>query len=236
MRRALSWAALLAIAFFAGVLYHSRVGSKLSDSAGPRLTLTGVVTSSARRQDSTGFIRVVKTGSAAGRSGKVVPVAADGSFSAEVAGLPGRYTLTAVLGVGAPAGVDRHSEIARTTIDVGTAPIRNIAMVASPGASLRGRVLVEGGSLKDVGPLRIFMKPVDADGGWPPYMSVLAAADGSFELRNVLWRGAVATDLPPEGRWIVKGVSAGGRDISGAGVDPVPRSLIDDVRVVIRQK
>jgi hypothetical protein len=201
----------------------------------PILTLSGVVASPSRRPDRAGFIRVARVASP-GRFATVAPIAADGSFTVDVVALPGRYALTAVLGSGAPAGVDRHSEIARATIDVGTSSIRAITLAAVPGATLRGRVIVEGGSLRDVGAIRVFTQPVAADEGWPPATSVQVAPDGTFELRNLLWRGFLVTDLPVEGAWAVASVSAGGRDVSASGIAYVPGSVIDDARVVIRPR
>jgi hypothetical protein len=240
VRLALAAAFVLAIGLAAGVWL--RVGTSnpprsTPQSDPPRLhviTLTGIVTSATHRPDSTGFIRVMKAGGVS--PGRVAPVGADGAFTVRVPRLPGRYALTAVLGVAAPAGVDRHSEIARATIELGAESIGNLSLTAVPGGEVRGRVVVEGGRLEDAGPFRLFMRPADPRDGWPPYMSVRPGSDGQFELRNVLWRGTVATDLSSEGPWTVAGIFAGDRDISRDAIDPVSQPRIDQVRVVIRPR
>lgn len=197
-------------------------------------TISGTVTSASRRRDATGFIRIVKNDSAS--PGRVAPISADGTFTVGVPHVPGVYALTAVLGVAAPAGVDRHSEIARATIELGGSSIRNLALTAVPGAKVRGRVVVEGGRLEDAGPIRLFMRPADPRDGWPPYMSVAPGRDGRFDLRNVLWRGTVATDLASDGPWMVAGIFAGGRDLSREAIDPVSQRQIEEVRLVIRPR
>ena len=204
----------------------------------PIVTQRGVVTSSSGRADRTGFVRAFRPGSLES-SGKVVPVSRDGSFSLDLLGLPGSYILTAVLGVAAPANVDRHSEIARATIQVGSAAtggLPDIRMTAEPGAVLRGKVSVEGGALSDVGPMRIFLQPIDADDSWPPNVSVLTGPDGGFELRNVLWPGIVTADLTVDRPWRVAAVFLGDRDITNAGVKPAGGEVIEQIRVVLRKR
>lgn len=241
VRLALAAAIVIAIGFAGGLLPVS-MGTSNPSRSGPEtaperpafLTLAGKVTSATARRDSTGFIRVVEDGS--GSPGKVAPIAADGAFAVRVPPIPGRYALTAVLGVAAPAGVDRHSEIARATIELGAESIGNLSLTAVAGGEVRGRVVVDGGRLEDAGPFRLFMRPADPRDGWPPYMSVRPGQDGRFELRNVLWRGTVATDLPSDGPWVVAGIFAGGQDISRDAIDPVSQPRIDEVRVVIRPR
>ena len=204
----------------------------------PILRLHGVVMSSSGRADRTGFVRVLAAGRA-DSPGKVAPVGRDGSFDVDILGLPGAYVLTAVLGVAAPADVDRRSEIARSTIHVGPAAAREvtgITMAAKPGAVVRGKVSVQGGTLSDVGPLRVFLQPTDAEEGWPPNISALVSPDGSFELRNVMWRGVVSTDLPVERPWTIAGVFLGNKEIGDVGVDPATGPVIDQLRVVIRAR
>jgi hypothetical protein len=81
-----------------------------------------------------------------------------------------------------PAGVDRHSEIARATNEVGADSIRTLALT---GGELRGRVIVESGRLEDAGSIRLFIRPSDAREAWPPYVRVFASEDGRFDPRNV---------------------------------------------------
>jgi len=134
---------------------------------------------------------------------------------------PGSYTIQAIVeGSKVPM-------MARESLEVGSASVEGVRLAPQPGASIRGRLRVDGGN-KRLDTERVFLQLEPADNedegtlaGGDSYSNIArAAADGSFE-----W-----PDVPP-GRyyvqmvgnsgsnqdWFVKSVQAGGRDVSDAG-------------------
>jgi hypothetical protein len=134
---------------------------------------------------------------------------------------PGSYTIQATVeGSTVPM-------TARESLQVGSANVEGVRLAPQPGASVRGRLRLDGGN-KGLDTERVFLQLEPADNedegtlaGGDRYSNITrAASDGSFE-----W-----PDVPP-GRyyvqmvgnsgsnedWFVKSVEASGRDVNDAG-------------------
>lgn len=159
-------------------------------------------------------------------------IAADGSFS--IGNVPpGDY----VLRVREQGGGSPGSEVASMPITVSTEDLTGLHLTTRPGATIRGRVVWEGGSPRPASPMRISTRSSE----WSPgplagettitYLDLengTVREDGTFELGGIV--GRVLFNAGAQS-WTLKSVTFNGKDITHTGIDAA--SFEGDERVVI---
>lgn len=179
--------------------------------------------------------------------------AADGTFV--IRGVPdGRYTLQARQNsrpsieelragrVTGPFGGVRGESVS-VPLTVNGADIADMRIVTSRGATISGRLVIEGTSPRPpTGEMRVFALPPGlAGGGWaaggssvydfPPDGTV--AADGTFQIAGAL--GRVQLDAGG-GDWMVKSITQDGRDITGEVMDLTATTAVSGVVITLTDK
>jgi hypothetical protein len=166
-------------------------------------------------------------------------VAADGSFQfANIS--PGRYTLNVrPQGMPGPA-----SEFATMAVTVGNDDIDNLVITTSIGATARGVVMTDDGSVPPFRPeqVSIFAQPAEPMnnmmGGMPPKVS----DDYTFEITGLgdrrLIRGAAGAgaNIGANTGWFLKAVFFEGEDITDRGIDFTPGRNYEGLQIVFTQK
>jgi hypothetical protein len=164
-------------------------------------------------------------------------VAGDGSFQfANVA--PGRYNLN-VRPNGMPGG---NSEFAVLPITVGNDDIDNVMVTTSLGATARGVIVTDDGSVPSFrhDNVQIFSSSADATanmfGGGLPKVN----EDYTFEMSGLFDRRLVRASVgnmgvAPTG-WYFKAVLLDGEDVTDRGIDFTPGRSYDGLQIVFSQK
>lgn len=110
----------------------------------------------------------------------------------------------------------------------------NLALKIAPGATLRGRIIFEGGAPPPASArVRVFPQPVNFAtgpmGGGPP--DSVTNADWTFETKNMTGSRVINVTAGAPG-WMLKSVIRGGKDITDQPVD-FSGGDIDDVEVTL---
>jgi hypothetical protein len=160
----------------------------------------------------------------------------DGVFEfANVA--PGRYNLNA-RPMGMPGGT---TEFATMPITVGSDDIDNIVVTTSPGATARGVVITDDGSLP---PFRADQVQIFASSAEPFTPAMMGSGppkineDFTFEMTGLFDRRILRANVgmgQPAG-WFLKAVLFDGHDVTDSGIDFVPGRAYDGVQVILTQK
>ena len=166
-------------------------------------------------------------------AGPDVTVAADGSFVAKEVP-PGDYTLTAVRYADDPLG----PEVALLPLAVDTTDIDGLTLIGSSGGTVTGRIAIEGQPAPKPSGVRLtFSEPLRTQpdpsvlGAFRQADSVTPSDDWTFKATHVLPRARVQVSLP--NGWMLKRVTAGGKDIQDAVLDLSSGQTLSDVEVII---
>lgn len=128
----------------------------------------------------------------------------------------------ALQGFGRPTGTSTSPGMApfgalQLTVD-GDMP--NLALKIAPGATLRGRILLEGATPPAQARVRVFPRPINFAtgpmGGGPPESVV--SEDWTFETKNLNGTRVIAVVVGAPG-WMLKSVTRDGKDITDQPVD-----------------
>lgn len=164
-------------------------------------------------------------------------VAADGAFQFTNVP-PGRYNLNA-----RPRGMpDADSESAALPVNIGNEDIDNLIVVTSLGATARGVVLTDDGSVPSFRPeqVQIFAQPVEMSvnfmGGGPTRVN----PDFTFEMTGLfdrrLIRASAGGNTGMNTGWYLKAVMLEGEDVTDSGIDFTPGRAYESLQVIFTQK
>lgn len=166
-------------------------------------------------------------------------VAGDGSFQfANIA--PGRYNLN-VRPNGMPGA---NSEFALMPVNVGNEDIDNLLVTTSVGATARGIVVTDDGSVPTFRPenVQIFAGPMD------PSMNVMMGGgptkvndDFTFEMTSLFDRRLIRASVGSGNMggnigWYPKAILLDGEDVTDRGIDFTPGRAYEGLQVVFTQK
>jgi hypothetical protein len=146
----------------------------------------------------------------------------------------GTFTFTAR--IGGPGGDD--AEFASMPLTVAGEDIANVAVVTTKGASVAGRLSLEGGSKPDnLQSIRINANADPSDG---PMMMVGASGatakeDGTFQLKGLAGHRVIRAINLPSG-WMLKAVRLNGIEITDSGVDFKPGEQLSNLEIVLTGK
>jgi hypothetical protein len=164
-------------------------------------------------------------------------LAPDGTFQfTNVA--PGRYNLN-VRPMGMPGPTE---EFAVMPVTVGNDDITNLFVTTSLGATIKGVVLTDDGSVPPFRPdqVQIFAQPADMGmnmmGGGPTKVN----DDYSFEMNSLfdrrLIRASAGMGLGTPSGWYLKAVVYDGADVIDSGIDFAPGRAYEGLQIVFSQK
>ena len=183
-----------------------------------------------------GFVAPTQVmGNMVGSFGGGVPVAADGTFTLRNVP-PGDYTLRSA---SAPnRGAD--SQVASLPIAVDGVDLENVALVASPGWSITGRLTTDTGTAPSLPRDRISVgaRPLESSGtifivGGPEYNQALKA-DWTFAVTGLTDAVRLRVALPPG--WIVKAALHDGRDIADAPIEVKAGGSLTGVQLIVTDR
>jgi protocatechuate 3,4-dioxygenase beta subunit len=200
--------------------------------------LAGILTDAETAPANRGVVRagrrLASGGVLFGTPGSVAQIDAIGNFVLSVA--PGaRYVLVGSSGLPwMRPGIQSDVRLATIELKVGRTDRTGLELRTRAGATVAGRVVVEGvppsWSLAD---LRISPQPLDdLDRSVSPLASAALNEDGSFVLKNVFGRTRIVPDLPPQSGWRVKGVYRGLTEITDGQLF-TSGERVSDVRIVL---
>ena len=177
-------------------------------------------------------------GFASFRGGYNGTVAPDGSFTIPKVP-PGEYRLYASRLAGDPAG---DPEVAEMMVVVEGTDIEGLSLVGSAGATVSGRVVVEGGTPPKMSsitltvgePLRNQPSPTVLGTFRDGSGTARVKDDGTFVVPHVLGRARFQATVP-EG-WMVKAILHGDRDLTDAPLELKPSEEVRDVQVVLSSR
>ncbi|HYE86396.1 MAG TPA: carboxypeptidase-like regulatory domain-containing protein [Vicinamibacterales bacterium] len=159
----------------------------------------------------------------------------DGSFQfTNVA--PGRYNIN-VRPMGMPGATD---EIALMPITVGNEDIDNVIVTTALGATAKGVIVTDDGSVPAFRPdqVQIFAQPADMTmnvmGGGPTRVN----DDFTFELTSLFERRLLRASVATGGAsgWYMKAVLLDGQDITDSGMEFTPGRAYEGLQVVFTRK
>jgi hypothetical protein len=160
-------------------------------------------------------------------------VGADGSFQfANVA--PGRYNIN-VRPMGMPGATD---EVAVMPISVGNEDIDNVIVTTSLGATLKGVIVTDDGSVPTfrADQAQVFASPAEMSmnfvGGGPTKIN----DDFSFEIGTLFDRRLIRATAGPNSGWYLKAVLFDGEDVTDGGIEFSPGRSYEGLQVVFTQK
>jgi len=148
---------------------------------------------------------------------------------------PGRYNLQV-----RPSGMpSASSEFAVMKITVGNDDIDNVIIATSVGATARGVVLTDDGSVPSFRPdqVSIFPSSVEPGGmvfGGPNQNRI--NDDFTFELTGLSDRRSLRANVPPTLGWYPKAVMFDGEDVTDRGIEFTPGRSYEGIQVIFSQK
>ena len=177
-------------------------------------------------------------GFASFRSGYSDTVAPDGSFTIPKVP-PGEYRLYATRLAGDPVG---DPEVAEMMIAVEGTDIEGLSLVGSPGGSVSGRVVVEGGMPPKMSAITVSVGEVLRNQPSPSVLGTFRDGsgsgrvkdDGTFLVPHVLGRARFQVTVPDG--WMVKAILYGDRDLTDAAVELKGAEEMRDVQVVLTDR
>ena len=160
-------------------------------------------------------------------------VAGDGSF--EFANVPpGRYNLQV-----RPGGMpNANSEFATLKVTVGNDDIDNLIVTTSMGATARGVVLTDDGSVPTFRADQVSIFPQPAE---PGSMMISPGQnkindDFTFELTSLSDRRLIRANIGQNLGWYPKAVMLGGDDVTDSGIEFTPGKSYDDLQIIFSRK
>ena len=208
---------------------------------GRAATLSGTAFDSSGRPLKTAFLteEMRGPGSSSFRLSGNTTVAADGTFKlSNVA--PGEYKL---MGTSGAVESDKPPQAVAQPIVVDGTDIDNLALVASAGWSITGKVTTENGAVPAIQRDRIriveTLENIDADPArnntaFTNATSGQVKDDWTFTVTNIFGRGRLGATLP-EG-WVVKAVLHNGRDITHTPIDMKSGEQLSGVQVIVTDR
>lgn len=197
------------------------------------VSVSGTATNSEGQPIKAGMVRLQDAGIAPMMStqSRIHP---DGTWTVSSV-VPGEYRLT-VQGLRgsveevASTGRASFSETAQMRITVGSEDMTGVALVTSPGATLRGQVKWEGGTAPTGGGLKGSVIAFDPSETTGAMSAGTIKRDGTFEILNVQGTRHLRAGGLPRGWW-VKSISLNGRDISDVAIDIVPGQELTGIEI-----
>ena len=160
-------------------------------------------------------------------------VAGDGSF--EFANVPpGRYNLQV-----RPGGMpNANSEFATVKVTVGNDDIDNLIVTTSVGATARGVVLTDDGSVPTfrADQVSIFPSPAEPGGMMINPGQNRINDDFTFELTSLSERRLIRANIGPTLGWYLKAVLLDGQDVTDSGVEFTPGRSYDGLQIIFSKK
>lgn len=163
-------------------------------------------------------------------------VAGDGTFQfANVA--PGRYTLNV-----RPSGMaTANSEMAALPVTVGNDDLDNLVVITSTGATARGVVVTDDGSVPTFRPdqVTIFPGPMDPMSGMMVFNGQNRINDDfTFELTGLADRRMIRANVGQAAAsgWYLKSVLFDGQEVTDTGIEFTPGRSYDGLQVVFTRK
>ncbi|HUQ89573.1 MAG TPA: carboxypeptidase regulatory-like domain-containing protein [Vicinamibacterales bacterium] len=160
-------------------------------------------------------------------------VAGDGTFQfANVP--PGRYNLQV-----RPGGMQMaNGEFASMKITVGNDDIDNVMITTSAGATAKGVVVTDDGSVPAFRADQVMIFPAPAD---PGTMMINPGTnrlneDFTFELTGLNDRRLLRPNIPATLGWYTKAVMFDGQDVTDSGIEFTPGRTYEGIQVVVTQK
>jgi protocatechuate 3,4-dioxygenase beta subunit len=147
---------------------------------------------------------------------------------------PGRYNLQV-----RPSGMpSASSEFAVMKVTVGNDDIDNLIVTTSVGATARGVVLTDDGSVPSFRPDQISIFPGSAEPGgmtFGPNQNRIND-DFTFEMSGLSDRRLLRANLPPTLGWYPKAVMFDGEDVTDSGIEFTPGRSYEGIQVIFSQK
>lgn len=181
----------------------------------------------------------VDSGFGAGMSMMNAVVGADGNF--QVANIaPGRYQLTLrPQSMGGP-----NSEFGNVRLTVGNEDIDNLIVTTSAGATAKGVVITDDGSVPSfrADQVQIFAQPAEPMmnmmGGMPPKVNedYTFELSGLFERRLIRSMAGAGANVGANTGWFLKAVLFDGQDVTDHGIDFTPGRTYEGIQVVFTRK
>src|SRR5688572_6010366 len=160
-------------------------------------------------------------------------VAGDGSF--EFANVPpGRYNLQV-----RPGGMpNANSEFATVKVTVGNDDIDNLIVTTSVGATARGVVLTDDGSVPTfrADQVSIFPSPAEPGAMMTSPGQNRINDDFTFELTSLSERRLIRANIGPTLGWYLKAVLLDGQDVTDSGVEFTPGRSYDGLQIIFSKK
>ena len=160
-------------------------------------------------------------------------VAGDGSF--EFANVPpGRYNLQV-----RPGGMpNANSEFATVKVTVGNDDIDNLIVTTSVGATARGVVLTDDGSVPTfrADQVSIFASPAEPGAMMTSPGQNRINDDFTFELTSLSERRLIRANIGPTLGWYLKAVLLDGQDVTDSGVEFTPGRSYDGLQIIFSKK
>lgn len=161
-------------------------------------------------------------------------VAGDGTFQfANVP--PGRYNLQ-VRPNGMPGA---NSEFATLKVTVGNDDIDNLIVTTSTGATARGVVMIDDGSVPTFRADQVSIFPQPAEPGAMMFGSGQNRIndDYTFELTSLSERRLIRANVAGQGlSWYLKAVMLDGEDVTDSGIEFTPGRSYDGLQIVLSRK
>ncbi|HEY7502312.1 MAG TPA: carboxypeptidase-like regulatory domain-containing protein [Vicinamibacterales bacterium] len=165
--------------------------------------------------------------------------------SAKVAG-DGSWTIPNVsageyrLSVRTPARENQPAQEAQITVNVASADLDGLQLVAGAGGIVRGQIVTDDGSPLPAGYERILVRPRFVIGG-RMMASVVSPdngrvrSDGTFEVHGVL-SDTVLSVSPLTAEWTLKAIEVEGKDVADQPMPIEPGGTLSGVRVVLTNR
>lgn len=215
------------------------IGLNFAITPVPLVTVGGTVLASDGRPAAGAFVQVRSAGGAGPALG--TQARADGRFS--IADLPsGEYVIEARFDArgASPTNAIVARELGIVQMSI-TQAVADIVVVTRRGATISGRVTVEGASRRiERLPLRVVLQEPDMNDGAAIRSAPAAAAngtvdsDGRFVVGGVF--GRVALQVTGLSGFVVKSISVNGRDVTYERMDVTGKTSVSGVEITITDK